>query len=138
MVATSVPTIGAGNVMLCLATTGAVVALSASSFTLSWTHSVEKTQWQERWQVESDRLVLVEASVEGPGAGIAVPSDAHLEGGRWTYRPDLPPLPELILAASGMTPSPWQLCLPDGTCRALGSQSSEATRIWTSAACEEK
>ena len=54
---------------LCIATGGQILALVASSFTLSWTHSVEKTEWIEHWQVEDSRLNLVSASVQGSGAG---------------------------------------------------------------------
>jgi hypothetical protein len=122
--------------MLCIASAGTVMALAASSFTLGWTHSVEKTLWQEHWVVEAQTLKLVRASVEGPGAGIAVPPDAVWDGGRWTYRPAIPPLPELVLAASGMTPSPWTLCLPDDSCQSLGAEAGAPVRIWAATACE--
>jgi hypothetical protein len=121
--------------MLCIASAGAVTALVASSFTLSWTHSVEQTQWEERWQVGAQELELVEASVEGSGAGIAVPPDATWTGTRWTYTPQMPPLPELVLAASGATPSPWTLCTAD-TCHTLGATAGEPVRIWSSPRCE--
>lgn len=121
--------------MLCLASAGTIVALAASSFTLSWTHSVEKTLWREVWVVGEGRLDLVEASVEGAGAGIAVPDDAILRDGRWTYRPDLPPLTELVLAASGATVSPWRLCLSDGSCQQIGAEAGEPVRLWVAEAC---
>lgn len=121
--------------MLCLATAGAVTALTASSFTLSWTHSVEKTQWREAWQALDMALQPVEASVEGAGAGIDLPADAVWAEGRWTYVPSLSPVPELVLAASGMTPSPWLFCLPDGTCRDLGAAAGDVTRIWVAPVC---
>lgn len=121
--------------MLCIASAGTVAALVASSFTLSWTHSVEKTQWREDWVVAGAQLQLTGASVQGPGAGIAVPPDAVWAEGRWSYVPSLPPIPELVLAASGMTPSPWQLCLPDGTCRLLGEEAGTPARIWAASAC---
>ena len=44
---------------LCIASAGSIMTLLAGSFSLSWTHSVEKTTWMERWQVEGDRLALV-------------------------------------------------------------------------------
>jgi hypothetical protein len=121
--------------MLCLATAGAVTTLVASSFTLSWTHSVEKTQWRETWQVLDTALQPIEASVEGPGAGIDLPANAIWGEGRWTYVPRLHPVPEIILAASGMTASPWRLCLPDGSCRDLGVRAGEITRIWVADMC---
>ena len=124
--------------MLCLATAGVVTTLAASSFTLSWTHSVEKTQWRETWAVLDTSLWPIQASVEGAGAGIDLPSGAVWMDGRWTYIPRLPPVPELNLAASGMTSSPWLMCLPDGTCRELGVQAGETTRIWAAQTCSPK
>ena len=121
--------------MLCIASAGAVLALATGSFTLSWTHSVEKTRWEERWSVQEKTLQLVEASVMGPGAGIAVPPDARWEDGRWTYHATLPAVPELRLAASGMTASPWQLCLEDGSCRILGEQAGADVLIWSESRC---
>lgn len=124
--------------MLCIATAGTIAALAASSFTLSWTHSVEKTHWQEHWQVEASAIKLVEASVQGSGAGIGLPPDAIWADGRWTYTPALPALPELVLAASGMTLSPWTLCTGEKTCMTLGQAAEEPIRIWASPICEEK
>lgn len=122
--------------MLCIAAAGVVTALAASSFTLSWTHSVEHTEWRESWLVQDNRLHLVEASVEGAGAGIAVPPDAIWADGRWTYTPDLPPLPSLNLAASGMTPSPWTLCTSDSPCLTLGAEPDATIRLWTAETCD--
>jgi len=123
--------------MLCIATAGAIVSLAASSFTLSWTHSVERTEWREHWVVGQGALHLVEASVQGSGAGIAVPPDARLEAGRWRYKPAIPPLPELVLAASGMTTSPWQLCVPGGECHMLGEEPGQDTRLWVAEVCSQ-
>lgn len=114
---------------LCVASAGAVMTLWASVFTLSWTHSVEKTLWIEHWQVQDDRLELVSASVEGSGAGIDLPPDAVWEGRRWTYKPSLPPLSQLNLAASGATPGGWRLCA-EGQCRELGAKAGETVSIW--------
>ena len=60
---------------LCIASAGSIMTLLAGSFSLSWTHSVEKTTWMERWQVEGDRLALVWASVEGSGDKIPMRSE---------------------------------------------------------------
>ena len=78
--------------MLCIAAAGVVTALATTSFTLGWTHSVERTHWEERWRIESGQLAIVSASVEGSGAGIAVPEDAVWADGVWTYAPTLPPM----------------------------------------------
>jgi len=123
--------------MLCIASAGALTALMATSFSLSWTHSVELTQWREEWRVSGERLALVRASVEGPGAGIAVPPDAVWENGRWTYVPELPPLASLDLAASGATPSPWTLCPDAGQCLTLGQDPGAAIRLWAAPDCTQ-
>ena len=38
---------GGSGVSLCLASAGVVKMLSVAAFTLMWTHSVEKVDWQE-------------------------------------------------------------------------------------------
>lgn len=115
---------------LCVASAGTVLTLLAGSFSLSWTHSVEKTTWIEHWQVENGQLVLTAASVEGSGAGIDLPPDAVWAGGRWTYTPDLAPLSSLNLAASGTTVGGWQLCAKSA-CHMLGAAAGEDVTIWT-------
>jgi hypothetical protein len=106
---------------LCLAAIGAVVAvIAADSFTLTWTHSVEKSEWRESWRIEAGRLVLDQAEIAGSGAGMEPPADARLEGGRWHYRP-VPVLavPALTLAASAAG-GDYRLCWADA-CAALGA-----------------
>ena len=50
---------------LCLfALGGALLAsLPGTQFTLSWTHSIEKTEWREAWTVEAGRLRPTEARI---------------------------------------------------------------------------
>ena len=120
--------------MLCIATGGNLLALAATAFTLSWTHSVEQTTWREAWRVAGDRLQVVEASVEGPGAGIALPENARMTAEGWSYVPDLPPLPRLTLAASGMTPSAWMLCA-ESDCHELGAEAGAPVEIWVAESC---
>ena len=115
---------------LCVATAVAVLSWATSSFSLSWTHSVEKTEWQESWSIEDDVLVLKEARVKGSGAGMDPGEGAQLIDGWWIWQPALPPQTELYLSASGTTVSPWTLCLED-QCVALGEQAEEAVRLWT-------
>jgi hypothetical protein len=74
-------------------------------------------RWEEDWRVEGASLVLVEARVQGSGAGMEPPDGAVLEGGFWRYRPELAPLPRLQLARGDAVPD-WQLCLA-GRCREL-------------------
>lgn len=108
---------------LCVAALGGAVlaALPGPSFTLSWTHSVEKTEWREVWSIRGDRLVLDEARVRGTGAGMEPPPDARLVGGAaggwFVWTPRLDPQPRIVLAASGFT-ADHSLCAGDD-CRPL-------------------
>ncbi|WP_409559355.1 DUF1850 domain-containing protein, partial [Accumulibacter sp.] len=43
---------------LCLASAAASALLATSSFTLAWTHSIEKIRWEEDWIVRNNGLVL--------------------------------------------------------------------------------
>jgi hypothetical protein len=103
---------------LCIEAAGTIVALALQSFALSWDHSVEKIEWSESWRVTEAGLVLEEASVEGTGAGMEIPEGAILRDGAWHYRPNLPPLLELVLSDAGRG-ADWTLCGPDGRCRPL-------------------
>ncbi|TPW26118.1 DUF1850 domain-containing protein [Pararhizobium mangrovi] len=102
--------------------------LAAMSFTLSWTHSVEKITWSEHWALTDAGLVVTQASVEGSGAGMDPPPDARFVDGRYVYTPDLPPQKELILAASGATVGGWTLC-SGGTCRVIGARAEAPIHI---------
>ncbi|GHA23753.1 DUF1850 domain-containing protein [Oceanisphaera arctica] len=104
--------------MLCLATAVTTVMLLTSSITLSWDHSVEKTHWQEHYQITDNQLHLVEASVQGSGAGMEPPPGARLEQGAWHWQPDIW-LEQLTLASSEFT-GDYTLCLDSGLCRPLG------------------
>jgi hypothetical protein len=121
---------------LCVASAGSVLTLLAGSFSLSWTHSVEKTIWIEHWRVHENKLVLARASVQGSGAGIDLPPDAVWHGDHWSFVPRLPPLLRLNLAASGATAGGWQLCA-DGACQELGAAAEAEVSIWaTQSTCE--
>lgn len=106
-----------------------VLALAGGNhFTLEWTHSVEKEDWRETWEVtDTGRLHLVRASVKGSGAGMEPGPGGHFEDGWWIWTPDLPPVPELVLAASGETPSAWTLCGKD--CTQLGATSEAPIHV---------
>jgi hypothetical protein len=107
---------------LCLAA-ATTTRLAVAAFTLAWTHSVEKVEWQEDWRIEADRLVLVESRVKGSGAGMEPGEDAVLENGWYRWAPGLA-VPELVLARSGVVPD-WRLCV-GGACRALGPAGDSA------------
>jgi hypothetical protein len=108
---------GGSRLSLCLASAGVVKTLALAAFTLAWTHSVEKVDWQEDWRVTPDGLVLVQARVKGSGAGMEPSPEARLVGGWFQWRPKRHPIPELALGNSGAA-GEWRLC-SDGRCRTL-------------------
>lgn len=120
---------------LCIVAAGRVATLAATAFTLSWTHSVQKTGWEEDWRVEPAGLRLVEARVKGSGAGMDPPDGAVLQGEWWAYRPSLPLQERLVLAASGATGEGWSLCVDGGGCRTLGAE-ADAPVVLTACAAE--
>jgi len=112
-------------VSLCLIAGGLATLVAGAEFTLSWTHSVERTGWEERWTVEAQALHLVEARVRGSGAGMDPGEGARRADGWWVWTPTLPPVSELVLAASGATGEGWTLCDAGGdreACRTLGAE----------------
>lgn len=116
MVATSGRAGGRG-VSLCLANLGFLKVLSLATFTLAWTHSIEKIEWQEDWRVTADGLQLVQARIKGFGAGMEPPPEARLVGGWFQWQPNNPPLHEVALGNSGAA-GEWRLCY-EGSCRTL-------------------
>ena len=103
--------------LLCLATAAMVVAIPASSFTVAWTHSIEKVRWEEDYRIEGLRLHAVEARVKGLAVRVEPPAGARLEGGWWHYRPATEYHYELRLARSPYAKD-YELCF-GGFCRFL-------------------
>lgn len=95
---------------LCLVLGATKIVYATTVFTLAWTHSVEKTRWEEDWRVTPAGLEIVEARIEGSGAGMEPPPDAVREGRFWHYHPKIPPRAEIVLARSGATTGGWQIC----------------------------
>lgn len=120
--------------MLCIALASGVISLAASDFTLSWTHSVALTRWEERWQVSAQGLRPVDALVEGSGAGMEVPPHAQRVDGGWRYKVEMPWQREIHLAASGETPDGWRLCTTAG-CQVIGADASAPIRLWSARDC---
>jgi hypothetical protein len=104
-------------VSLCLSAAGVAVTIAAQSFSLSWTHTVERTEWREEWRIEGDRLKLVQASVKGSGTGIDPPEGAILKDGAYVWQPSLPPIPALTLRRAPQA-GDWRLCA-GGRCAPL-------------------
>ena len=100
---------GGGGLSLCLASAGVVKTLSMAAFTLVWTHSVEKTDWQEDWRITPDGLELVQARVKGSGAGMEPPPEARLSDGWFQWQVARAPLPEVLLGNSGAA-GEWRVC----------------------------
>ena len=102
---------------LCLASAGALKTLALAAFTLAWTHSVEKTDWQEDWRITARGLELVQARVKGSGAGMEPPLEARLVDGWFQWQPKRAAVPQLVLGNSGAA-GEWRICA-DGHCRTL-------------------
>jgi hypothetical protein len=105
-----------------------------NAFTLAWTHSVEKTRWEEDWTVSAAGLALVQARVAGHGAGMEPPDGAKLVDGFWRWSPAMPPLRELVLRRSGATED-WSLCV-DAVCRGFSELMPARADPVTLAGCE--
>ena len=81
------------------------VFIPATSFTLSWTHCIEKIRWEENYVVVPDtanparaREVALKARIKGTGAGMEPPEGARLIHGWYAYVPDAvsaQPLPRI-------------------------------------------
>lgn len=118
---------------LCIAAGGKAVTMAVAAFTLSWTHSVERSRWEEDWRVTPAGLEIVEARVKGSGAGMEPAEGARLVDGWWVYAPKLKPQPSIVLAASGATGAGWTLCAA-GRCTTLGAEAGETVVIKACAA----
>jgi hypothetical protein len=105
-------------VNLCLLAGALAVSLGTGEITLSWRHSVQKTLWEEVWRAGPDGVTLVEARIQGSGAGMEAPPEARLVDGFWRWQPRLPPQREVVMRRSGAT-ADWQVCTA-GRCRAMG------------------
>jgi hypothetical protein len=119
---------------LCLAAAGLVLALPLQSFTLAWTHSIEKVRWEEDYRIENGRLRLTEARIAGTGAGMEPPPDAVLKDGVWHYRPQLAPLERVRLTRSGYV-ADYQLCAAGRQCQPLGAIVSARADIVDMSVC---
>lgn len=105
---------------LCLASGSLLAALPLTAFTLAWTHSIEKTRWEEDWRLVGTQLELREARIHGSGAGMEPPPGARLDGGVWRYVPAHPMHERLRLTHSPHAAG-YELCSADG-CRPLADQ----------------
>lgn len=121
---------------LCLTSLGVVKTLSVAAFTLAWTHSIEKVEWQEDWRITTSGLELVQARVKGSGAGMEPPPDARLVDGWFQWQPQRAPMPQVLLGNSGAA-GEWRLC-SEGHCRTLSEIFGHpvGASVTTMSACE--
>lgn len=103
--------------VLCVLIAGTVRAtLPGDAFSIAWTHSVQRTQWEEHYRLRDGVIVLDEARVQGSGAGMEAGDDAVRRDGWWTWHPQLR-LPALNLTQSSYA-GDYTICSVDG-CTAL-------------------
>jgi hypothetical protein len=105
---------------LCLLAAGATVRLGTLALTLAWTHSIEKTRWEEDYRATPAGIVVTQDRIQGTGAGMEPPPDATFDGKWWRYDPHMAPQPSVILRRSGATVGDWQVCIA-GACRDMGT-----------------
>ncbi len=112
---------------LCLTLGGTgdpVVFVPGESFTLAWTHSIERQRWEEDYAVRAGKkpgsatLHATQARIRGSGAGMDPPPDAWLENGWYHYRPTEPTPAVLRLSRSAFVPD-YELCPAGQGCRAM-------------------
>lgn len=107
----------------CLVAAGIVAHLGTAALTLGWTHSIEKTRWEEDYHVTPAGIVLIEDRIQGTGAGMEPPPNAKFDGTWWRYQPHLPPQQEIVLRRSGAT-ADWSVCI-EGKCRLMSAYVGE-------------
>ena len=104
------------------ATAVGVRFVPVTQFTLAWTHSIEKTRWEEDYRVVQQRgapaLVLDRARIQGSGAGMDPPPGALRHGAWYEYVPTTQPDGALRLTRSEFTPD-FDWCVA-GDCHPLG------------------
>lgn len=113
---------------VCILAGAKAMSFAVSLFSLAWTHSVQKTEWQEDWAVTPAGLHMTKARVKGSGAGMEPGDGAVLKDGWWEWSPKNPPVGELRLAASGKTGGGWRFC-HDGECVELGAEAGNDVLI---------
>ena len=96
-----------------------MLRLAVTAFTLSWSHTVEHTRWEEDWQVRPGMLHLQTARVEGSGAGMDPGPDARRVGGMWVWHPGLD-VPEVSLRRATHV-GDWTVCTAQAGCRPLSA-----------------
>lgn len=118
---------------LCMVAGALQASLPIRSFTLRWTHSIERVEWSEDYEVVGNWIHLSRAHIRGSGAGMEPPEGAWLQDGVWSYRLADPWRSELLLARSSHV-ADYELCV-DGACRPLSHWIPVAAGTTTLRAC---
>ncbi|MEP7154403.1 MAG: DUF1850 domain-containing protein [Betaproteobacteria bacterium] len=118
---------------LCIFTAGAMVRLPDTSFTLAWTHSIEKVRWEEDYRVVGEYIEAPLARVKGSGAGMEPPDGAVLKNGWWQYRPVITRHRELRLTRSPYA-ADYEICMR-GACRSLSDVAPQTEGVTRIVAC---
>ncbi len=121
------------DICLSLVVGASLLARLPSPITLRWRHSVEHVLIEEQWEASGQGLLLVSSSTDGLGAGIDVPAEASVVGGRWTFRPALAPQREVQLANSRFAAG-YVVCWP-GACAPLSDIAGGQDRVVRMAVC---
>lgn len=103
---------------ICLFAAGTTIRLGTVAMTLAWTHSIEKTRWEEDWRATPAGMVLEEDRIQATGAGMEPPPHARFDGKWWHYSTSHLPMPNVVLRRSGAT-ADWQVCIKS-RCRPMG------------------
>jgi len=114
---------------LCIIAAAKTSIFAVSLFTLSWTHSVEKIEWQEDWKITDSQLEIVAARVQGSGAGMDPPEGSKFEGGWWVYKPNKLSVKELLLSTSNTNLENWKICF-NGNCQILKKNNERPIKIY--------
>ncbi|MDE2367743.1 MAG: DUF1850 domain-containing protein [Burkholderiales bacterium] len=120
---------------MCLSAGNWHAALPATAFTLRWTHSIEKIEWDEDYEIAGAWLLLSQARIRGSGAGMEPPAGARLFDGAWHYRPADRWRRRLLLARS-VYAADYRICIAGG-CRPLSDWIPVAAGTTTLSACAQ-
>lgn len=113
---------------LCIISDVSIAKIAISTFILGWTHTVEKTRWEELWTVTPHGLVMKEARIQGTGAGMEPPPEAVLKNGWYRWKPSPAPQQSVTLARSDV-PGDWEICFGRMGCSVIGEWAAAAPQV---------
>lgn len=113
---------------LCIISDAAIAKIAVSTFILGWTHTVQKTRWEEVWAVTRPGLVMREARVKGSGAGMDPPPEARFDGTWYRWKPSPAPQQSVVLARSDV-PGDWEICFGRMGCSPLAEWAAASPQV---------